>query len=108
MTDYRIRQDENGNDILERAFVYPKSMVSDRIQVRYNEEGGVQKDGVLEIRRGVDDVSLGNSRYAQVRILVDDDKYLKGMAVYSDNMPDGKDIVFLIQTNRLARLWIKC
>lgn len=39
-------------------------------------------------------MSLGNSHYAQVRILVDDDYYLKGMAVYSDNMPDGVDVVF--------------
>lgn len=76
------------------TFVYPKSMDSSRLMIRYAEEGGLQKDGVMEIRRGVDDLSLGNSHYAQVRIMVDDKKYLKGMAVYSDDMPEGVDIVF--------------
>ena len=75
-------------------FVYPKSMDSKRLKIRYAEEGGIDKDGIVEIRRGVDDLSLGNSRYSQVRILVDDKKYIKGMAVYSDDMPDGVDVVF--------------
>lgn len=75
-------------------FVYPKSMDSKRLQICYAEEGGIDKDGVIEIRRGVDDLSLGDSHYAQVRILVDGNRYLKGMAVYSDNLPDGVDVVF--------------
>ena len=45
-------------------------------------------------RRGVADLDLGDSHYAQVRILVDGTHYLKGMAMYSDDMPDGADIVF--------------
>ncbi len=76
------------------TYTYPKSMDSNRIQVRYAEEGGLNKDGVVELRRGVDDLSLGNSHYSQVRILVDDNKYIKGMAVYSDNIPDGVDLIF--------------
>ncbi len=83
----------DGGDTFD-TFVYPKSMDSNRIKIRYAEEGGIDKDGLVEIRRGVDDLSLGNSHYAQVRILVDNNKYIKGMAVYSDNMPDGVDIVF--------------
>ena len=75
-------------------FVYPKSMDSSRLKIRYAEEGGIDKDGVVEIRRGVDDLSLGESHYAQVRILVDGNKYIKGMAVYSDDMPDGVDVIF--------------
>lgn len=81
-------------------FVYPKSIDSKRLMVRYKDDKGadgvtgIEKDGIIEIRRGVDDLSLGDKRYAQVRILVDDNRYLKGMAVYSDNMPDGVDIVF--------------
>ena len=74
--------------------VYPKSMDSNRLAIRYAEDGGNQKDGIIEIRRGVEDLSLGNSRYAQVRILVDNNRYLKGMAVYSDDLPDGVDVVF--------------
>lgn len=72
----------------------PRSIDSDRVQIRYNEEGGVDKDGVIELRRGVDELSLGSAQYAQVRIAVDGTHYLKGMAMYSDDMPDGVDIVF--------------
>lgn len=75
-------------------FVYPKSMDSKRLQVRYAEDGGIDKDGIVELRRGVSDLSLGDSHYAQVRILVDNKKYIKGMAVYSDDMPDGVDVIF--------------
>ena len=73
---------------------YPASIKSNRVKVRYGEEGGSEKDGVIEIRRGVPDLDLGNSHYAQVRILVDGTHYLKGMAMYSDDLPDGCDIVF--------------
>ena len=73
---------------------YPASLSSDRVKIRYGDEGGASKDGVIEIRRGVADLDLGNSHYAQVRILVDGTHYLKGMAIYSDNMPDGADIMF--------------
>lgn len=72
----------------------PVSISSSRVQVRYRDEGGLEKDGTIELRRGVEDISLGSSNYAQVRIAVDGSHYLKGMAVYSDNMPDGVDIVF--------------
>lgn len=73
---------------------YPASIDSSRVKIRYGDEGGTAKDGVIEIRRGVADLDLGNSHYAQVRILVDGAHYLKGMAMYSDDMPDGADIVF--------------
>lgn len=73
---------------------YPASVNSDRVKVRYAEEGGINKDGVIELRRGVADLNLGDAHYAQVRILVDGTHYLKGMAMYSDDMPDGADIVF--------------
>lgn len=81
-------------DSFRKAFEYPESMSSDRLKIRYAEDGGIDKDGVIEIRRGVDDLSLGNSHYAQVRIMVDGTHYLKGMAVYSDDLPDGVDVLF--------------
>lgn len=84
----------DGGESYEKKFHYPESMDSKRLKIRYNEDGGIDKDGVIELRRGVDDLSLGESRYAQVRILVDGTHYLKGMAVYSDHMPDGVDVVF--------------
>ena len=71
----------------------PTSIDSSRIGVRYAEDGGEERDGTIEIRRGVEDISLGSNSYAQVRIAVDGSHYIKGMAVYSDNLPDGVDIM---------------
>ena len=70
----------------------PESLDSKRIQVIYSDQGGVEKDGVVELRRGVPDISLGKANYAQVRIKVDDDLYIKGMAMYADDLPDGIDV----------------
>lgn len=84
---------DNG-DTYEKKFNYPSSMSSKRLQIRYAEDGGEENDGLVELRRGVPDLSLGTSHYAQVRILVDGDRYIKGMAVYSDDLPDGVDVRF--------------
>lgn len=73
---------------------YPTSVDRKRILVRYAEEGGAAKDGTIEMRRGVADLDIGGKQYAQVRIAVDDKEYMKGMAYYSDNIPDGYDIVY--------------
>lgn len=78
---------------------YPASLSSDRVAIRYGDQGGLSKDGVIEIRRGVPDLDLGDSHYAQVRILVDGTHYLKGMAMYSDNVPEGVDIIFNTNKN---------
>lgn len=84
----------DGGETFEKKYAYPKSMDSKRLMIRYSEEGGIDKDGVIELRRGVKDLDLGDAHYAQVRILVDDTHYMKGMAVYSDDMPDGVDVIF--------------
>lgn len=97
--DYDKILTEEGQKV-RPAFQYPESMDSSRLKINYAEDGGIQKDGVIEIRRGVDDLSLGNSHYAQVRIMVDGTHYLKGMAVYSDDLPDGVDVLF--NTNKKA------
>lgn len=91
ITDYISR---DGGDSYEKKFHYPESMDSKRLAIRYKEDGGIDKDGIVEIRPGVKDLSLGNSHYAQVRILVDGTHYIKGMAVYSDDLPPGVDVVF--------------
>lgn len=70
-----------------------QSVNSKEVMVRYGEEGKA-KDGVIELRRGVEELDLGNARYAQVRIGVDNTHYMKGMAVYSDDMPDGINIIY--------------
>lgn len=71
-----------------------RSISSKRILVRYKEDGGKDRDGVIELRRGVDELSLGQARYAQVRIGVDDTHYLKGMAMYCDDAPKGIDVIY--------------
>ena len=88
----QYHSDDNGQTF--RKFQYPASMDSKRMMIRYAEEGGLQQDGVIELRRGCKDLSLGDSNYAQVRILVDGTHYLKGMAVYTDDLPDGVDVRF--------------
>lgn len=67
-----------------------------RVSIRYDEQGGTDKDGVMELRPGVKDLDLGGSRYAQVRIGVGGTHYLKGMAVYGDpkDFPKGVDVIF--------------
>jgi DNA-binding CsgD family transcriptional regulator len=72
----------------------PISINGQRVLVRYKEDGGIDKDGVLELRRNVDDISLGNLDYAQVRVAVDGKQFMKGMAMYSDNIPEGYDIIY--------------
>lgn len=68
---------------------------SSRIMIRYKEDGGADKDGVIELRRGVEDLSLGTRNYAQVRVGVDGTHYLKGMAMHTiDKMPPGIDIIY--------------
>lgn len=84
----------DGGDTFKPAFQYPSSLDSKRLQINYAEEGGKDKDGLIELRRGAADLSLGESNYAQVRIMVDGTHYLKGMAVYSDDLPDGVDVRF--------------
>lgn len=76
--------------------IKPPQMVDlNRIKVRYAEEGGADKDGLIELKAGVKDLDLGASRYAQVRIGAGDNLYLKGMAAYSDDkFPNGVDIIF--------------
>jgi len=97
INDYITRDD---GVTYEKKFKYPESMDSSRLMIRYKDDAGpdgitgIEKDGIIEIRPGVADLSLGESRYSQVRILVDGDRYLKGMAVYSDDLPDGVDVVF--------------
>ena len=90
ITDYHSHDDGQTFD----TFKYPASMDPKRLSIRYAEDGGTEMDGVIELRRGVADLNLGDARYSQVRIMVGGTHYLKGMAVYADDLPDGVDIRF--------------
>lgn len=72
----------------------PVPISPDRVQIKYGSQGGATADGVIYVRPGVDDVSLGSNRYAQVRIKIGNDHYLKGMAMYKDGLPAGTDLLF--------------
>lgn len=78
----------------------PRQISSDRVFIRFKEDGGSEKDGLIELRRNVPELSLDKSRYAQVRIGVDGTHYMKGMAVYSDDVPDGFDIIYNTNKSR--------
>lgn len=67
---------------------------SDRILVKYKDDGGAPKNGLIEMRRGVPELTLGNKAYAQVRIGVDGTHFMKGMAVLRDDIPEGYDIIY--------------
>lgn len=87
-----IHSEDNG--LTFYGIEHPRSVDSKRVVAAYDKS----KDGLVEIRRGVDDISLGDNQYAQVRIAVDGTHYIKGMCVYSDNLPDGIDI--RVNTNK--------
>lgn len=72
----------------------PIAIHPSRVSINYKEDGGAHADGIVYVRPGVSDLSLGSAKYAQVRIKIGDSHYLKGMAVYKDGMPKGTDLVF--------------
>ena len=111
VTTAEIYENEPNIALVESKYESPKSTTliplrpvesisSDRVLVKYIEDGGSEKDGIIELRPGVPDLSLGYSRYAQVRIAVDGTHYMKGMAMYGDNMPDGVDVIFYSHDKR--------
>lgn len=97
ITDY---SDDYGRSFL--GIQPPISVSSRRLKVNYSEDGGTKADGVIYVRPGVKDLSIGSGRYSQVRIAVDGTHYLKGMAVYKDDLPDGVDLVFNTNKPRSA------
>lgn len=105
----QVYSNDNGNTLL--GIKPPLSISSKRVDVIYKEDGGDKADGVIYVRPGVEDISLGGNKYAQVRIMIDDSHYLKGMAMYKDDLPRGVDLQFNtnkkrseIGTNKLAAM----
>ena len=97
-----IRFNPDTNKIEPKVKHDPINVDPNRVNVRYGDDKlsdgttGKDRDGTIELRRGVADLDMGNSLYAQVRIAVGGTHYLKGMAVYKDddNFPPGVDIIF--------------
>lgn len=80
--------------------VAPKLVSRNRVEVIYDEDGGTLKDGLIEVRRGLPETSMGNAKYAQLRVGVEGDLYMKGMAVYSDDLPPGIDFRYNVNKKR--------
>lgn len=100
IADYHAETTENGETKFWKM-EYPASLDSKRIAVRYGDKTyddgftGADREGWVFIKRGCKDLDLGNALYAQVRILVDDTHYIKGMASYYDGeFPPGCDLIF--------------
>jgi predicted transcriptional regulator len=72
----------------------PLSISSKRLAIKYAEEGGTERDGVVYVRPGVADLAMGKNKYAQVRIAIDGTHFIKGMAIQSDDIPAGHDLLF--------------
>ena len=88
------KTDDGGRTWQDSGFKPPLNISPKRVAVRYKEDGGADADGVIYVRPGKEDLSLGKARYAQVRIAVGGTHYLKGMAIYKDDLPDGVDLMF--------------
>lgn len=84
-----VHIDENNKTSI--GIEVPKSISSKRVQISWNDP----RDGLISIKRGVEDLNMGENRYNQVRIGVDNTHYIKGMAVYKDpkEFPPGIDII---------------
>ncbi len=121
-TDFELNAQKDGTE----QHYDPVRISPSRIQVKYAEQNGAAKDGVIEIAAKLDkdgnivprspDLCLGYrpdgelARYAQIRIAVDGGKelagpenptggkYIKGMAVYNLDLPEGTDI--LVNSNK--------
>jgi transcriptional regulator with XRE-family HTH domain len=85
------------------GFQPPLSVNPRRLRVNYAETGGKELDGVIYVRPGVKDIHLGSDRYGQVRVKIGDNHYIKGMAVYKDDLPAGVDLVFNTSKSNTGR-----
>lgn len=79
----------------------PIQINPDRVEVIWNEDGGKERDGVVFVRPGKEDLSLGGKNYAQVRIAIGDKHFIKGMAVVNSDLPEGVDLQF--HTNKFKK-----
>lgn len=88
------KSDDLGRTFIDNPLKPVESISSSKVFIRYKEDGGSEKDGTIELRKDVRGLDLGESKYAQVRIGVDGSHYMKGMAFYSKDIPDGFDIAY--------------
>lgn len=101
--DIRMISDwSSDNGLTYKTVKPPVSIDSKRIMVRFDDDtpSGTSMDGVIQVRRGVPDLALPPDRhYGQARVAVDGTHYMKGMVIYSDDMPDGIDVIYNTNKN---------
>ena len=97
-----IQAQSKDNGQTYEVFQTPIHVSSKRVGINYAEDGGSKTDGVIYVRPGKEDITLGKNNYAQVRISVDGTHYLKGMAVYKDDLPLGTDLLFNTNKSRVG------
>ena len=52
------------------------------------------KEGIIEVRPGIKGLNLGAKKYAMAYIrVIDECHYFKGMCFYSDDLPEGYDVI---------------
>lgn len=101
MEEKRDHDNDINSSLIKRGIADTPQISLDRIKVIYDEDGGTERDGLILIKAHRDengnlqadspDLSLGNARYAQIRIAVEGNRYIKGMAAYSEDISN--DIV---------------
>lgn len=85
---------EDGGRSFVTKFRKPIAINPKRLEINYAEDGGSKADGVVYVRPGIKDLDMKGNLYGQVRIQVGKDRYIKGMALLKDDLPDGVDLVF--------------
>jgi transcriptional regulator with XRE-family HTH domain len=78
----------------------PEPLAMKRVQFTYSDDEGATKDGLIEIRPGKKDLSLGANHHAQVRIQVGPGHFMKGVAVYNPDLPPGIDVRYNTSKDR--------
>lgn len=85
--------DEFSRDANPLGIEKPIAVNPKRVGIMWKEDGGATVDGMVYVRPGIEDISLGKNRYAQVRIQVGDGHYIKGVATYKNDLPKGVDLL---------------
>lgn len=66
----------DSGESFRKGFEYPSSMDPNRLAIRYKEDGGINKDGVIELRRGVQDGHGGHYVKKHIRKRLINKQYL--------------------------------
>lgn len=100
-----MRRKRVSSGIFEKVELSKKDSIAwNRIMVVNNPV----KCGIIELRRGIPELDIGDQKWAQVRIRVGGKNlYTKGLAIYSDNIPEPYDVVWYMRSGGNRTLWVE-